>query len=140
LRCTLKFLEKLKLFPRSETLFVKSHISPTIFFQSLQKFYKMPFFIKHSNSKLKMSVTWKCFDGIQREEISISDVRNEFRFQTYKSLFQWQLDCQIFVHYPWSRKIIINAIITFQLFFRRLTTYFCNLSMFSNIIKQYAQT
>jgi len=28
-----------------------------------------------------MSVTWKCFDGIQREKISISDVRNKFRFQ-----------------------------------------------------------
>jgi len=33
----------------------------------------MPFFFKHINAKLKMPVTWKCFDGIQREEIS--DVR-----------------------------------------------------------------
>jgi len=47
----------------------------------------MPFFFKHSNSKLKMSVTWKCFDGIQREEVSISDVRNQFRFQICKELF-----------------------------------------------------
>jgi len=29
-----------------------------------------------------MSVTWKCFDGIQREDISISDVRDAFGFQT----------------------------------------------------------
>jgi len=28
-----------------------------------------------------MSATWKCFDGIQREEIPVSDVRNEFRLQ-----------------------------------------------------------
>jgi len=41
----------------------------------------MPFFSKHSNSEMKMSVTWKCFDGIQREEISASDVRNKFRFK-----------------------------------------------------------
>jgi len=40
----------------------------------------MRFFIEHSNLKAKMSVTWKCFDGSQREEISISDVRNEFQF------------------------------------------------------------
>jgi len=46
----------------------------------------MPFSSKQSNSELKMSATWKCFDGIQREEISVSDVRNEFRFQIYKSL------------------------------------------------------
>jgi len=58
----------------------------------------MPFFFKHSNSNLEMSVTWKCFDGIQREEIS--DVRNEFRFQMHKTLFQLQFDCQMFVHYP----------------------------------------
>ena len=118
---------------------LSNHIFPLIiFFQSLQKFYKMPFFFKHSNSNLEMSVTWKCFDGIQREEIS--DVRNEFRFQMHKTLFQLQFDCQMFVHYPWSKKNIINVIITSQLFFRRLTTYLCNLSMFSNIIKQYAQT
>jgi len=40
----------------------------------------MPFFFKHISLTLKMSVIWKCFDGIQREEISISYVRNEFRF------------------------------------------------------------
>ena len=51
------------------------------FFESFQKIDKMAFFLKHTNLKLKMSVTWKCFDGIQREEISISDVRNKFRFQ-----------------------------------------------------------
>jgi len=30
-----------------------------------------------------MSVTWKCFDGTQRTDIS--DVRNEFRFQANKA-------------------------------------------------------
>jgi len=43
--------------------------------------------LKHDNPKLKMSVTWKCFDGIQRKDTSISDVRNDFRFQVNKSLF-----------------------------------------------------
>jgi len=40
----------------------------------------MPFFFKHNSITLNMSVIWKCFDGIQRDEISISNVRNEFRF------------------------------------------------------------
>jgi len=132
LRCPLKFLEKLKFF-RGQKLFLSNHVFPHNFFESLQKFYKMPFFFKHNNSKLKMSVTWKCFDGIQREEISVSDARNEFRFQIPKALFQWQFDHPIFVAYPWSKEHIINAIITSQLFFKRLTTYFCNLPMFSNI-------
>jgi len=57
-----------------------------------------------------MSVIWKCFDGIQREEISISDVRNEFRFLLWKVSFQCQFDCKLFARYPWSKKEIINAI------------------------------
>jgi len=47
----------------------------------------MLFFFKHSNSELKISAIWKFCDGIQREEISVSDVRNEFRFQIYKECF-----------------------------------------------------
>jgi len=50
-------------------------------FESFQKIDNRAFWFKHRNSKLKMSVTWKCFDGIQREEMSISDVRNKFRFK-----------------------------------------------------------
>jgi len=109
---------------------------PTICFPSLQKFNKMPFFFKHSNSELNMSVTWKVFDGVQRQEISISDVRCQFGFQSNKALFQWQFDCQMFVHYPWSKKNIIIAIITSQLIFKRLTTDFCYSFMFSKSIKQ----
>ena len=56
------------------TYFNVCNILAPMVFQSLQKFYKMPFFFKHSNAKLKMPVIWKCFDGIQREETS--DVRN----------------------------------------------------------------
>jgi len=50
-----------------------------IIFQSLQKFDRA-FFFKLDNPKLKMSMTWKCFDGIERTDISISDVSIEFRF------------------------------------------------------------
>jgi len=39
-----------------------------------------------------MSVIWKFFDGIQREETSISHVRSEFPCQSNKALFQWQFD------------------------------------------------
>jgi len=47
-----------------------------------------------------MSVTWKCFDGTQRKETSLSEVRNKFRFQWNKACFHRQFDCQMFVHYP----------------------------------------
>jgi len=70
-----------------EFFFCQVTYIPHNFFLPLQKFSKMPFFFKHSNSELKMSVTLKCFDGIQREEISISDVRNEFQFQPNKHCF-----------------------------------------------------
>jgi len=59
----------------------------------------MPFSLKHNSLTLKMSVIWKCFDGIQREEISISDVRNEFRFLLWKVSFQCQFDCKLFARY-----------------------------------------
>jgi len=49
---------------------------------SLQKF-DSAFFFTHANQNLEMSVTWKCFDGTQRTDIS--DVRNEFRFQANKA-------------------------------------------------------
>jgi len=71
---------KLKIF-QGQNLFLANHKLPPKFFQLFQKFCKMPFFVKHKDLKLKMSVIWKCFDGIQQEEISESDVRNMFRFQ-----------------------------------------------------------
>jgi len=75
------FLKNWKFFPDQKRFFFQIAYFAHIFFQLLQKFCKMPFFFKHSNSEMKMSVTWKCFDGIQREEISASDVRNKFRFK-----------------------------------------------------------
>jgi len=108
-----------------------------IIFSIVTGIFETPFSFKHSNSELKMSATWKCFDGIQRDETSVSDVRNEFRFQIYKTLFLWQLDCQMFVHYRWSKGNIINAIITYQLYFKRLTAYFCNFPLLSNSTERY---
>ena len=107
---------------------------PTICYQSLQILNKMPFFFKHSNSELNMSATWKVFDGVQRQEIS--DVRCQFGFQSNKTLIHWQFDCQMFVHYPWSKKNIINAIITSELVFKRFTTDFSYSFVFSKSIKQ----
>ena len=57
----------------------------------------------------------------------------------HNALLQWEFDCQIFVHYPWSKGNSINAIITSQLHFKRLKTYICNFSIFSNSTKQLAQ-
>jgi len=44
-----------------------------------------------------MSVTWKCFDGTQRTDIS--DVRNEFRFQANKAFVSVTVWFKKFVHY-----------------------------------------
>ena len=73
-----------------------------------------------------------------RRDISIRR-KKQVSIQMHNALFQWQFDCQIFVHYPWSKGNSINAIITSQLHFKRLTTYICNFSMFSNSTKQLAQ-
>jgi len=64
-----------------------------------------------------MSVTWKCFDGIQREEISISDVRTKFRFQWNKPGFQWQFDCQMLVYYPRVKRISSVKSLLFHCYF-----------------------
>jgi len=103
-------------------------------FQSLHTFYKIPFSFKNSNSELKMFVTWKCFDGIQREEISMSDVRNQFRFQLIKHCFSDSLIVKCLCIILEVKKYqLCNHY--FSIVFQEINNIFCNVSMFSNSIK-----
>jgi len=80
---------------------------------------------------------WNC---LRLGSVSMDSSKKKYQFQTKETsfdskLFEWQFHCQMLVHYPWSKENIINAIITFQLFFKRLTTYLSNLSVLSNSTK-----
>jgi len=67
------------------------NLEPHLFFLNASQIIdRVPFLFKHDHLKMKVTVTWKCFDGIQLTAILKSDARNEFGFQSSNAFFQMQ--------------------------------------------------